>query len=77
MLFIDDSALMSRTETGLQELVNRLSHACKEFGLPTSLKKTNILAQGTYTTLDISIGNTHVEVVETFTYLGSKVSSSI
>ena len=44
MLFADDAALTSHTETGLQELVNRLSHACKEFGLSISLKKTNILA---------------------------------
>ena len=44
MLFADDTALMSHSETDLQELVNRLSHASKEFGLSISLKKTNILA---------------------------------
>jgi len=77
MLFADDAALTSHTETGLQELVSRLSHACKEFGLTISLKKTNILAQGTDTAPDITIDNTHLEVVETFTYLGSTVSSSL
>ena len=45
MLFADDTAMVSQTEEGLQQLVNRLSHACKEFGLKISLKKTNVMAQ--------------------------------
>jgi hypothetical protein len=77
ILFADDAVLTSHTKTCLQELVNRLSHVCKEFGLSFSLQKTNILAQGTDTALDIINGNTHLEVVETFTYLGSMVSSTI
>ena len=77
MLFADDAALTSHTEAGLQELVNRLSHACKEFGLTISLKKTNILAQGTDKTPFIFIDSTQLEVVETFTYLGSTIASSL
>ena len=69
--------LTSHTEAGLQELVSRLSHACKEFGLTISLKKTKILAQGTDTAPDITIDNSHLEVVETFTYLGSNIASSL
>ena len=37
LLFADDAALTSHTEAGLQELVDRLSHACKEFGLTIRL----------------------------------------
>ena len=77
MLFADDAALTSHTEAGLQDLVSRLSHACKEFGLTISLKKTNILAQDTDTAPDITIDDTHLEVVETFTYLGSTVANSL
>jgi hypothetical protein len=77
MLFADDAVLTSHTEIGLQEVVNRLSHACKEFGLSLNLKKTNNLAQGIDREPDVTIGNTHVEVVESFTYLGSTISSSI
>ena len=77
MLFADDAALTSHTEDGLQELVSRLSHACKEFGLTISLKKTNILAQDTDSPPDISIDGTHLDVVESFTYLGSTISSSL
>ena len=77
MLFADDAVLMSHTKAGLQELVSHLSHACKEFGLTISLKKTKILAQGTDTAPDITIDNTHLEVVETFMYLGSTVADSL
>ena len=40
LLFADDAALTSHREAGLQELVDCLSHACREFGLTISLKKT-------------------------------------
>ncbi|XP_068697581.1 uncharacterized protein [Montipora foliosa] len=60
----------------LQHLVDKLPHACKEFGLTISLKKTNILAQDAESLPVITIDNTELEVVDTFTYLGSAVSSS-
>ena len=44
LLFADDAALTSHSEEGLQHLVDKLSHACKEFGLTISLRKSNILA---------------------------------
>ena len=45
-LFAEDTALTSHSEEGLQHLVDKLSHTCKEIGLMISLRKTNILAQG-------------------------------
>ncbi|GAA6101903.1 uncharacterized protein LOC116952123 [Tachysurus ichikawai] len=45
LLFADDAALTSHTEDGLQKLVCRLSHACKEIRLTISLKKTNVMVQ--------------------------------
>ncbi|XP_068739485.1 uncharacterized protein [Montipora capricornis] len=42
----------------------------------TSLRKTNILTQSAEFPPVITIGNTELEVVDTFTYLGSTVSSS-
>ena len=77
MLYADDAALTSHTEAGLQELVSRLSSACREFGLTISLKKTQILPQGTDYPPKISICSTQLEVVDTFTYLGSTISSSL
>ena len=36
MFFTEDAALASHTESGLQQLVSRLSAACKEFRLTTA-----------------------------------------
>ena len=76
LLFADDTALTSHSEEGLQHLVDKLSYACMAFGLTISLRKTNILAQGAESPPVITIDNTELEVVDTFTYLGSTVSSS-
>ena len=43
MLFADDAALATHTEENLQQLMDRLSHACKEFGLTITIKKTNVV----------------------------------
>ncbi|KAL1255575.1 hypothetical protein QQF64_013636 [Cirrhinus molitorella] len=77
MLYADDAALTSHTEVGLQQLVTCLSHACKEFGLTISLRKTNVMAQGTESPPNIVIDGYTLEVVENFTYLGSIISSSL
>ena len=76
LLFADDTALTSHSGEGLQHLVDKLFRACKEFGLTISIRKTNILAQGAESPPVITIDNTELEVVDTFTYLGSTVSSS-
>ena len=41
MRFEDDAALISHTEDFLQQLVIRLTHACKEFGPTVSLKNNS------------------------------------
>ena len=76
-LLADDAALTSHSEGGLQQLVTCFSHACKEFGLTISLKKTNVMAQGAETPPNIVIDGYPLEVVESFTYLGSTISSSL
>ena len=76
MLFADDAALISQSEDGLQELVNRLSIACEHFGLTISLKKTNIMDQGSNVVPNITINNTNLEVVDSFKYLGAAIMSS-
>ena len=75
LLFADNAALTSHSKEGLQHLEDKLSHTCKEFGLTISLRKTNILAQGAESLPVITINNTKLEVVDTFTYLGSTLSS--
>ena len=46
MLFADDAVLVTHTIEDLQQLIDRLSHACKEFGLTISIKKTKVMGQG-------------------------------
>ena len=76
LLFADDAALTSHSEAGLQRLVDKLSAACKEFGLTISLKKTNIMVQGAESSPSIKIGDTRLDLVDSFTYLGSTMTSS-
>ena len=77
LLFADDAVLTSHSQEGLQRLVDKLSHACKEFGLTISPKKTNIMAQDAESPPVITIENTQLEVVNSFTYLGSTVSDTL
>ena len=77
MLFAYDAALASHTEDGLQQLVTQFSHACKEFGFTISLKKTNVMAQGTDHPPAITIDGHVLKAVNDFTYLGSTISSSL
>ena len=77
LLFADDAALTLHSNEGLQRLVDKLPHACKEFGLTISLKKTNITVQDAKSPPVIIIDNTQLEVVDTFTYLGSTFSNML
>ena len=77
MLFADDAALAAHTEAGLQDLINCFSDACNEFGLTISIKKTNVLGQNVSPAPSISIGDSSLDVVEEFTYLGSVISCSL
>ena len=77
MLFADDAALVAHTEEALQRLITRFAVACKEFGLTISLKKTNIMGQDVTEVPQIRIGDHTLEVVETFTYLGSTIANNL
>ena len=77
MLFADNAALNAHTEGALQRLISSFAHACNEFGLTISLKKTNIVCQDVSSNPSISNGDYTLEVVEDFTYLGSTISSNL
>ncbi len=48
MLFAYDAALVTHTKEDLQQLIDRLSHACKEFGLTISIKKKKLWAKALF-----------------------------
>ena len=77
MLFADDDALVTHTMKDLQQLIDRLSRACKEFGLTISIKKTKIMGQGIVSPPSINIDNGTLDVVDYFTYLGSTIDSNL
>ena len=68
MLFADDAAVTAHTEYDLQQLMDRFSNACRDFGLTISLKKTNVLGQDVDTPPVITINNYQLEAVHEFTW---------
>ena len=77
LLFADDAAIVTHSEDDLQALMDKISSACTAFGLTISIKKTNIMAQGTSTEPEISICDSRLDVVKDFTYLGSTMSDDL
>lgn len=77
MLFADDAAFVSHTEEGLQALMDNFSSACEDFGLTISIKKTEVLAQGTQADPTIRIRDQVLNNVSSFKYLGSTISSNL
>ena len=76
-LFADDAALATHIKAALQRLVDRLAHACREFGLTISLKKTEVMSQGTESPPSIHIGDYDLNPVSQFQYLGSTISFNL
>ena len=77
MLFADDAAVVAHTQEELQSLMDCFSHACKDFGLTISLKKTNVLGQDTETPPVITIDDYELDTVCQFTYLGSTITDNL
>lgn len=77
-LFADDCALTAHTLEDLQNIMNRFADAAVKFGLTISLKKTEVLFQpapGTsHTDPVLKIGDTQLNSVKNFSYLGSIMS---
>ena len=77
MLFADDAALATHSETAMQRLINNFATTCEKFGLTISLKKTNVSAQDVSQAPEIKIGDHTLDVVDEFTYLGSIISMNL
>ena len=77
MLFADDAALVTHTMEDLQQLMDRLSQACKEFGLTISIKQTKVMGQSIVSPPSINIDNVTLDAVDRFTYLGSTIDSNL
>ena len=78
LLFADDCALNTTSETTMQETVNQFASACDNFGLTISTKKTEVLHQPApgkpYNEPSIVVNGEQLKAVDKFTYLGSTLS---
>ena len=78
LLYADDADLVAHSEEDMQIIMNLFSSACLSFGLTISLKKTKVMFTPPpgipYVEPNIFIGETRLEVVDKFVYLGSTLS---
>ena len=78
-LFADDCALMAHKPGDLQAVLNSFSDASKQFGLPISLGKNEVLFQHAPNSVTpqpaISINDVELKVVDSLKYLGSMISN--
>ena len=81
LLFADDCALNTNSETSMQQKVNKFSISCDSLGLTISTKKTEVLQQPApdkpYHELDIKVNGEQLKAVDKFTYLGSTLSRNV
>ena len=75
LLFADDCALNSNTETEMQQCVNHFSRACDNFGFTISMKKTEVMHQpaprNMYHEPHIFVNDEPLKATDSFTYQGS------
>ena len=81
LLFADDCALNTTSESSMQETVDKFSNACDSFGLTISTKKTEVLHQPAprkpYLEADIKVNSERLKAVDKFTSLGSTLSRNV
>jgi len=80
LLFADDCALTAHSQGEVQQLFDRFAAAARRFGLTVSLKKTEVMFQPSdrlaHTAPVVCAGNTTLQAVDKFCYLGSVLSSA-
>ena len=57
--------------------MDRFSHACKECGLTSSIKPTNVMGQDVKAPPSIHIDNMTLDVVDHFTHIDSTITSNL
>jgi len=81
LLYADDADFVAHSETEMQLMMDRFSHACDAFGLTISIKKTKVMYTpppgDPYIEPSIFVNGNRLDVVDTFVYLGSTVSRDV
>ena len=83
MLYADDAAIVSKSETGLASMMSIIVEATLQFGLTVSENKTKIMyaakksaLKAKRVTITVNAGGQSYDQVAHFTYLGSRMSES-
>ena len=78
--YADDLVILSRSKTGLQPCLNRLSSYCNSWMLSINPKKTKVMIfqkrAKKSTESSFHIDNEIIEIVQNYTYLGTLISST-
>ena len=79
LLYADDLIILSRSKAGLQNCLNTLAQYCRSWMLNINPKKTKIMIfQRRAKKIDYNfyIGNEKIDIVQSYTYLGTQISST-
>ena len=71
--YADDIVLLATTPEELQELVNRVESAAREYDMSINARKTKVMTN-TDDALEIDVSAGRLEQVNSFVYLGSRVT---
>ena len=72
----DDLSLLPASESGLQSCLNQLQNYCRQWGITINTKKTKsmVFSSSRWTPTKMFIGETPIECVKNFQYLGFHLS---
>jgi len=73
--YADDIVLLATSPEELQELVSRVERVAKEYNMLINATKTKVMTNNDCT-LEITVDGERLEQVDSFTYLGSQVTSN-
>ena len=79
LLYADDLIILSRSKAGLQNCLNTLAQYCRSWMLNINPKKNKIMIfQRRAKKIDYNfyIGNEKIDIVQSYTYLGTQISST-
>jgi endonuclease/exonuclease/phosphatase family metal-dependent hydrolase len=79
LTFADDIAMLADSPEIMQAMIDRITEAASTVGLKLNCAKSKYFATNldpASLNVDLMIGNDHMELVNSFTYLGSRISPS-
>ena len=71
--YADDTTLIARTASDLQDLINRVKKTSEEYGLFLNVKKTKVMICGGNMDQHVEADGEDIETVNTFNFLGSLI----